>query len=127
MGADRATQDGFVSIQFVAAAGLCLVVLALVANMIVFQYARGVVRAALDEGVRAGSRADASVSHCLERIEEVLADLLGGELGRDVAVTCGVAGGRMVAAAEATFRAWIPGVPDWDLRLEASSVKEAEP
>jgi hypothetical protein len=120
-------QGGFVSIPFVAAAGLSLIVLTMVANLVVFQYAHGVVRAALDEGARAGSRAGATVADCLERATGVLDDLLSGELGTGVVVACDVRGDRVVATAEATFSGWLPGIPDWTVSLAATAVKESFP
>ena len=50
---------GFVTVQFTAAVAFSMVVLVMLANLIVYQYGRGVVRAAVDEAVRAGSRAGA--------------------------------------------------------------------
>jgi hypothetical protein len=119
--------DGFVSIQFVAAAGLCLVILTMVANLIVFQYAHGVVRAALDEGARAGAPLGADATDCLERASSVLADLLGGEIGTGVEVACADTGDRVVATADAVFPGWLPGVPDWAVTLRATAAKEVLP
>lgn len=119
--------DGFVSIQFVAAAGLCLVILTMVANLIVFQYAHGVVRAALDEGARAGAPLGADATDCLERAGSVLADLLGGEIGTGIELACADAGERVVATADAVFPGWLPGVPDWEVTLRATAAKEVLP
>src|SRR6266705_2065800 len=47
---------GFVTAQFVVVVALSLVFFVFLCNAVVFMYGRGVVRAALEEGVRAGGR-----------------------------------------------------------------------
>lgn len=123
---DRTT-GGFVTIQFVAVAGLSLLLVVVLANVVVFGYGRGVVRAALDEGVRAGSRVDAGAAECLERAQGVLDDLLAGPLGDGVAVACSDDGGFVRAEATVRFAAWLPPVPDWSFTLAATAVKERLP
>lgn len=113
--------------QFLLAVGLSLLLLATLANLLVFSYARGVVRAALDEGVRAGSRADASAAECHARAAQVLGDLLAGRLGDGVALQCARSGDRITASASATFPAWAPLVPDWSFTTSASAVAERQP
>lgn len=124
-GGDRA--EGSVTIQFVWAVGLTLVLLTVVANLVAFQYGRGVVRAALDEAVRAGSRATATEATCTERAAAALRDLLGGAMGDEVTVACADRGDRVVADATATFRGWLPLVPDWTFTAGATAVKERDP
>lgn len=116
--------------QYVAATGLSLIVFVMMANFIVFLYARGVVRAAVDEGARAGGRFGASTAECEARAGDVLGDLLGGGLGAGVRVGCADDGADdvMRARAEVVLRGWIPGViPDWSFSLEAQSVRERMP
>ncbi|HEX2029350.1 MAG TPA: hypothetical protein VHF25_15270 [Nitriliruptorales bacterium] len=127
MRTDRDLQDGFVTVQHVAAAALSLVVLTVVANLIVFQYARGVVVAALHEGARAGSRTAATVGRCEQRVRDALGDVLGGDLGRGVAVVCHDDGRQVVAEADVRWDAFAPGVADWAFRLRATAVKERGP
>lgn len=123
---------GFTTIQFVVATALSLVFFVLAANFIVFQYGRGAVRAAVDEGVRAGSldaRSDAErVTACSRRAEEVLGDLLRGPMGNGVHVECGLASeeGRVVvtARARAVFGSWLPPVPDWGFQVTARTRAE---
>ena len=57
----RHTRDerAFTTIQYVIAVAWSLVLLVLVANLLVDVYARGAVRDALDDGVRAGAPASA--------------------------------------------------------------------
>ena len=124
-----AAQGGFLTVQFVAAVGLSLLLLVMLANVIVVQYGGGVVRAAVDEGVRRGSRAGpAAVAECQERAAAVVADLLGGGMGVGVApITCADLGDRVTAETAASFPAWLPGLPDWSLTARAVAVREEEP
>lgn len=102
-----------------------MVFLAVLLNLIAIQYARGVVRAALDEGVRRAAPAPAGVADCVEGMRDVLEDLMTGPMGEDVATSCVVIGGQVVASANARFSAWVPGVPDIAFDLEVRAVKES--
>ncbi len=117
-------QDGFLTIQHLLAVGLSLVLLASLANLLVFSYGRGVVRAALDEGVRAGSRAGASLTECEARARAVLGDLLSGSLGEGVEVRCARRDTTVTAQATAAFPAWAPLVPSWSFTSTAEAVAE---
>ncbi|MGH2707059.1 MAG: hypothetical protein ACRDJK_02050 [Actinomycetota bacterium] len=121
--------QGFVTIQYLLAVGLSLVVMVLMTNFIVIQYARGVVRGALDEGVRAGSRARASELDCEERAKAALADLLQGPMGDEVsAPDCRIdPSGRIEAIAKATFRTWLPPVQRLTFHVKAGAFKEQAP
>lgn len=112
--------------QLVVAIALSLVLVASMLNLIVFQYGKGVIRAALDEGVRTGGRATATVADCQARADAAVDDLLGA-LGDEVTITCAETSGQMTASAAATFRAWLPTVPDWRFELHGASVKEQQP
>jgi hypothetical protein len=116
---------GFVTLQFVVAAALSLVLLVLVANVLVAAYARAAVRAALDEGARAGARADAVAAECIRRAHDVLDDLLGGPLRAGVGdVTCSADDRRVHAAVHVTGEAWLPGVPAWSYTAAAVTTRE---
>ncbi len=127
--ASRRGEWGFVTIQYLLAIGLSLIALVWMTNFIVIQYARGVVRGALDEGVRAGSRGRASEFDCENRARAVLADLLQGPMGDGVsAPDCRVSpSGRIEASARATFRTWIPPVQQLTFHLKAGTLKEQAP
>ncbi|MDF1597370.1 MAG: hypothetical protein P1T08_14930 [Acidimicrobiia bacterium] len=122
---DAASERGMATPQFVLAAGLSLLLFVTFANLIVFQYGRGVVRAALDEGVRAGAPLGASPDDCQDRIDSFVGDLLGGEMGRGVETGCGLDGNLVVANARVQFEGWV--VPDWEFSLTATAVKETLP
>ena len=49
------------TVQFVAATALSLLVFVMMANLVVDLYARGAIRAAVDEGARAGAPVDSSM------------------------------------------------------------------
>lgn len=110
-----------------AVAGTFVVAVAAV-HLLMFLYAQAVVRSALDEAVRVGSRVDGGPAVCLQRAAEVREDLLGGDLGDGVSFACAVephpAGGRLVASAVARFRSPMPGVPPLSFRLSATAVQE---
>jgi hypothetical protein len=115
---------GFVTTQFVLAVALSLVLFVMLCNAIVYQYARGVVRAALDEGVRSGSRANGTTGTCEAAAEEVRHSLLGGPVGSHVELRCGLVAGTVRATATGYLPGWLPLVPDWSIDLAASAVKE---
>ena len=113
------------TVQYVAATALSLIVFVMMANFIVFLYARGVVRAAVDEGARAGSRFGATTTECDSRARDVLGDLLAGRLGSDVTIRCEGSEDEMHASVHVTLHGWLPVlVPDWTFTLDARSVKE---
>src|SRR5687767_14418010 len=106
-------ERGFLTPQMVLAIALSFVVLVMMVNLIVFQYGRGAVRAAVDEGVRRGTREPASVADCEARAREIVESLLGGPMGEGISIGCAEADGQMGAEAKVVFRSWLPGVPDW--------------
>ena len=101
-----------------------MIFFAILANFVVIQYASGAVRAALDEGVRNGARADAGVAVCQATIDEILAGVLGGPYGDEVSSTCQDNGDVMLATAQATFRGFAPLVPDLTIDFEALAARE---
>lgn len=121
-------EAGFVTIQHVWIIATSLVLLAMFANVIVAQYGRGVVRSALDEGVRAGARVTAGAVAAQAACEAVATaarrDLLGGEMGDAVDIGCTVAPDRVTATARVTFPAWFPAVPSWAFTEDAVALRE---
>ena len=105
---------------------LSMLFLAALLNLIAIQYAQGVVRAALDEGVRVGSAARASEVECLDGIERVMGDLLSGPLGTNVEFACSVVTGHMIASANAEFDGWFPGMPSINFSTDVRAVKESD-
>jgi Flp pilus assembly protein TadG len=117
-------ERGATFIALVAATGVALVVVVGIIQVIVFQYGKGTVRAALDEAARAGARSTASVPTCQERAADVLGDLLAGTLGDGVEVSCADDGERIVVTASVHFDGWFGPLTDYDAVLTASAAKE---
>lgn len=117
-------EDGQASVTMLLTVGVLFIVFMTMVNVLLFVYARGVVRAAVDEGARAGSFANASAGECVSRAQNALDDLLGGPLGDNIAVACAVIGEEMVATANATLTSPIPGVGSWSFTLEGRARNE---
>jgi hypothetical protein len=115
---------GATFITLVMATGFVLVLLTMILQVIVFQYGKGSVRAALDEAARAAARADGSIEICQARAANALGDLLGGEMGEGVAVTCSDAGDRVVVTATVHFDGWFGSLTDYTTTLTTSAAKE---
>ncbi|MCU1394895.1 MAG: hypothetical protein JWM34_3323 [Ilumatobacteraceae bacterium] len=116
--------SGATFIALVFATGFVLILLTGIIQVIVFQYGKGTTRAALDEAARAGARAPNSMETCQERAANVLADLLGGDMGKGVHVTCTDAGDHVVVTAQVHFDGWFGSLTDYDATLTASAMKE---
>lgn len=122
-------ESGMASLAFVVAAALACVVFVVLADVVTLQYTRQSVDAALDEAVRAGSRAEAPVAVCADRARAVLAGLLGPAARGGIVVTCGAAGTPPVVRARATVTraAWVPGMPGWSYARTRRAVLEVLP
>lgn len=121
----RRTRDpGFVTIQYVIAVAWSLLLLVLAANFLVDLYARGAVRDALDDGVRAAAPASQPVAACEARANDVLSGLVRGPLV-DARVHCDTSGGYVTAEARVSLRSWLPMLmPDWRMTLHAVAQRE---
>ena len=121
----RRDEGGFTTLQYVVATGFSLVLFVLVANLLVDLYARGAVRDALDEGVRAAVPMTSTPADCEVRIHEVIRSIAGGSLLRVDELRCERDGDSVVARADISLRSWLPMlVPDWRLQLRASARQE---
>lgn len=118
--------DGATTVTTLLAVGFTLAAVMVLLNVLVFMYARGVVRTAVDEGVRAGSRVGAGPPACEARARAVLQDLMPGPLGADIAIGCRPSGatGELTAVANATLRSPLPGMPAWSFQTAADAVQE---
>lgn len=114
-------QLGSAAIAHTVAIAMSMIVFVLAANVIVTLYARGVVRGALDEGVRAGARTTGGAAACQQRVDQVLDQLLGGSFGAGVTATCGETASTVTADADAAFPGWLPGVPEFTFRIAATA------
>jgi hypothetical protein len=113
---------GVTSLQFVVASALALLLFLALANLVVVQYGRGAIRSALEQGARAGTVSGVDV--CESIAADVIADLLGGAMSRDLVLGCQREGQAMVASASATFQSWTPMTPDFSISLVSRAVAE---
>ena len=120
-------EAGMAAPAYVLAVGLSLIFFVLLVQFVAWQYGRGVVRSALDEGARVGAPAEAGPTQCEARARDVLADLLGGAMGDEVSVRCSETPTEVLAEATVRFRAWIAPSPGWSFRVAATARKEALP
>jgi len=115
-------EQGFATPAVIASVALALYMFSALANLVVVQYAAGVVRSALDEGARAGSVG--GVESCYAKIDEVFDGLLGGSYGDGVSVVCEVDESWMRVEALATFDSFVPLIPNMSYRFEAAAALE---
>ncbi len=119
-------ESGMVTLQYVVATAFALVVFVLLVNVVVDLYARGAVRAAVDEGVRAAAPLDASPAECSARAQDVLDDLVGGRIRAGVRITCGEGADGVTARADVRLSSWLGFIPDWSFTLTGTAVKERD-
>lgn len=115
--------DGTAAVTYTTVIALSMLLFVLAANVIVVLYGRGVVRGALDEGVRIGSRANVGAAVCEQRVGETL-DQLMGTMREGVAYRCFDDGDAIAAAADIAWPGWLPGVPTLRFTLGARAVSE---
>ena len=120
----RTDERGLTSVGILLAVAFTLVVAVTVINLFLYLYGQGATRAALDEGVRAGSRVAAGAGVCEQRAAEALDGLIPGPLSDGVAISCVAAEGELVAVADVTLDSPLPGVPSWSFRMEARAIQE---
>lgn len=114
---------GLSSVQFLVASGLALIFFMALANVMVVQYARGSMRSALDQGVRAGV-VNGSIAACEERIHDVAEELIGGTIGETLSFDCRVTGSMMTAVGTLRVESWTPFTADFDVAVEAGATLE---
>ena len=98
----------------------------LLANLLVVQYGRAVVRVALDEGARHGARFGIDSTQCETRVGKVVDGLLAREMRSGVSYRCVEGGGQTDARAEVVFPAWLPGIPDFGFEMAATATSERQ-
>ena len=118
-----------ITVQFVAATAMSLFVFVMLANFVVDLYARGAIRAAVDEGARAG-RADRCVDGRVPATARTTRSTISSAARcvRECASTVSSTPARSAAQATVVLHGWLPGiVPDWSFVLTGTAVKEREP
>ncbi|MCU1456490.1 MAG: hypothetical protein JWL73_582 [Actinomycetia bacterium] len=106
------------------------------AQFVVFTYGRGAVRAALDEGARAGivgrGRSD-EVARCESHARAAIAQMLGPRMRSGVDIRCEANGVDVTATAQVRFRGWVAPamggwkVDNWSFTTSASVQLDPDP
>jgi hypothetical protein len=117
------TDRGVTSVQFLLAGALGLIVFLALANLVVVQYGRGVVRSAVEQGARVGA-VTGSQERCQARVDEVLGQLMGGRMGDRVSVVCVLGPAGVVVSARAVFATWTPMTPDYQFEMTSRATLE---
>jgi hypothetical protein len=117
-------ERGLASVGILLAVAFTMIVAVIVVNLFLYLYGQGAARAAIDEGVRAGSRVAAGEAACEARAEEALLGLMPGPLHTGIDIDCLLAGDELVAVADVTLTSPLPGVPAWSFQMEARAVQE---
>ncbi len=115
---------GFTFVGVLLAVAFTLLVAVIAINLFLYLYGQGAARAAIDEGVRAGSRVAAGEDVCERRADEALEGLMPGPLRDGVLIACSEVGGHLIAVADVTLDSPTPGVPTWSFRMEARAIQE---
>jgi hypothetical protein len=96
------------------------------ANLVVVQYGRGALRSALDQGARAGA-VSSSADDCVDRIQGVLAQLLGGRMSDSIVAACVVGPEVVTATGRGVFESWTPFTSDFAIEITAQAIRELPP
>ncbi len=121
----RRSERGFTTVQYVVAIGFSLLLFVMIGNLLVDLYARGALRDALDEGVRAGVPVASTAADCETHARDVVTSIAGGASVRVDELHCEIDSDRVVARADVSLRSWLPMiVPDWQLHLAAAAERE---
>jgi hypothetical protein len=132
MNRPKRDESAFVTVELVMAFAFSLILLTMLTNLILVQYGRGIMRAAVDESARVGAQVikndDANlnaIAKCKQRQDDVLKGL--GTLGSVTSAECEVIDGRVQSTVAAKFDGWLPGIPTFSDTATAVSVKEQAP
>ena len=112
---------------------MVLLVLVAVSQLVVVQYSRGAMQAAVNRAARSGAAVEASTNRCVDVAHDVLGGkdgLLAGPIGTGVEIECSIdtsAPPRMVAREHLTVRTAPPLLFDVDLTVSSSAVIETVP
>ncbi len=126
----RGRESGFATVQWVIMITFAMGLLVMITNVVAMQYARGAIRAAVDEGSRFGSVLGRDEVDCETRAMNMLrgeGGLLRGSIGDDVDVDCVVDGELLRATATGTFDWWAGGIGPFPYTIEGEAVIEEAP
>ena len=122
---DDRRDRGSITIAMAFAVGVIMLIVVQVANVLVFEFGRGAVRGAVDEGARIGARAapGSEITVCETIARDALSQLAAG-LGESVTITCADNGTSVIASADVHFDGWLTSIADHDGTIVASAAKE---
>lgn len=108
-----ARDRGSTTISILLAVGVLLTVALWIVNVMIMQFGRASLRAALDDGARSGARVavDDSSQVCTSTVLESLGPL-NGNLVRDLELDCRLDTGAVVADATFTIEGWFGSISD---------------
>lgn len=109
------------------AAGLAMLMVVGLVQVIAYQYVRGAVQVALERGVRAGSVVGAGEAECRAAIADSLAAALGGAVRDSLTVECRAEPEAIAATASGAVPAWMGPAPELGFTLGARAVREPPP
>jgi Flp pilus assembly protein TadG len=125
----RAREErGSAVIEFAFYAGLSLLFLMSLANLVVWRITQGVMHSAVDQGARAGARFDVDgASTCEDRIAQALVNVLAGPAGDGATYSCSDDGEVVRAEVRVVLRAWLPPLTDRGKIVTGQARKEHLP
>lgn len=121
----RRSERGSAALPAVFAMGTFMVFFVLFAQVAVWQYVRGSLRAAAMEAARAEAPYEAPPGACARRFEATRTALIGGSLASQVgSARCSVGPDRVRVTVDAHLEPWLPFSPGWDFTVSATAVRE---
>jgi hypothetical protein len=123
--ADDVRDRGSITIAMTFAIGVIMLIVVQIANVVVFEFGRGAVRGAIDEGARIGARAaPGDETIVCETIARDALNQLAAGLGEGVTITCADNGTSVIATARVHFDGWLTSIADHDGTIVAAAAKE---
>jgi hypothetical protein len=96
-------------------------------NLVLDEYAKGALRAAVDEAAQAGAVLGGSLPACQAKADQVRANLLPGPFSGGVRLSCSIEGDEVVATATGRLPSFVPPVPSLSVSIAGTSLAEEPP
>ena len=123
--AGRGSERGAAALPADFAMGMFMVFFALFAQVAVWQYTRGSLRAAAMEAARAEAPFEAPAGACERRFDMAKNALLGGSIASEIGpVSCEVGAETVRVSVSADLEPWLPISPGWSFTVSAVAVRE---
>lgn len=111
-----------VTVEYVAAAGLGMLLFAVVANLLVWQFQRGVAQLAADQGARAASVRGGTVNDCRRAMQHVLRSW--PQSAPTPQPSCRLRGRTIEATVRIRLSGWLPLVADHQVSVTSVAAQE---